>query len=247
MATIKAEVRKLYTVRSTYAVLAFCLVLMVIYAFWVGGIKAGSNSAAVTDPYKLAILIREAVSFLAFFGSLVGILLITAEYRYNTITYTLTSARKRSQVLIAKILAVTLFSIFLTLFIAILSPALMYLGLAVKGLSLSHQLFPADLIWRVFFMSWGYGMWGLFLGTLIRQQVGALAAFFAIPVFIEPLLTLLLKDNAKYLPYNTITQVATNGGFKDALSHPKAALVFLFYLIIGWIVAWILFLRRDAS
>jgi ABC-type transport system involved in multi-copper enzyme maturation permease subunit len=247
IASIKAEIRKLYTVRSTYATLAFCLVLMVIFAFWVEGIKAGDNGKAVTDPYKLAILIREGVSFLAFFGSLVGILLITTEYRYNTITYTLTAVRRRSQTLFAKIVAVTLFSVFLTIFVAVFATALMYLGLAIKGFSLTHQIFPADLVWRVFFMSWGYGMWGLFLGTLIRQQVGAFAAFFAIPIFIEPLLTLLLKNNAIYLPYNVITQVATNGGFNNALSHGKAALTFLLYLAIGWAVAWYLFLRRDAS
>jgi ABC-type transport system involved in multi-copper enzyme maturation permease subunit len=247
IASLKAELRKIWTVRSTYGVLAFCFVIMLIYAFWAEGVKAGDSTRAVTDPHKVAYLIRDAVANLAFFGGLVGILSMANEYRYNTIMYTLTASRSRVRILLSKIIAVSAFSVVFTIFVAVLAPILMYIGISIKDLSLAHQVFPADLIWRVLFTSWGYAMAGLLISTLVRQQVGAIATFFALPIFVEQLVGLALKDNRVYLPFTALSQVATSEGVKNALSYNKAALVFGAYLIVGWAVAWVLFLRRDAN
>jgi ABC-2 type transport system permease protein len=249
IASLKSEIRKLYTVRSTYATLLFCLLIMGIYAFWAEGIKAGDSTLAATDPHKLAFLIRDAVGNLAFFGGIVGILALANEYRHNTIMYTLTISRSRTQTLLAKIVAVSIFSVIFTLFVAIIAPALMYLGITIKGLSLAHQTFPPDILWRVFFTSWSYSMIGLLLAALIRQQVGAIATFFALPLFIEGLLGLLLKDNAVYLPFAALQQVTSiqGNGIHKMLSPGKAAFVVTAYLVVGWVIAGILFLRRDAN
>jgi ABC-type transport system involved in multi-copper enzyme maturation permease subunit len=246
--SLKAELRKIYSVRSTYATLAFCFIIMCIYAFWVEGYKAGNGSRAVSDVHKLAFLLRDAVGNLAFFGGIVGILSFSYEYRYNTIMYTLTASNSRVRILISKIITVTLFSIFFTVFVALFATILMYLGITLKGLSLGHQVFPLDIIYKTFFTSWGYAMIGLLIASLIRNQVGAIATFFALPAFIEPLAGLALKDNRIYLPFAAMQQV-TNASpeLKHALSPGKAALVFSTYLIVGWIIAWYLFLKRDAN
>jgi ABC-2 type transport system permease protein len=246
--SLKAELRKLWTVRSTYATLAFCFAIMCIYAFWVEGYKAGDGSRAAADIHKLAFLIRDAVGNLAFFGGIVGILAFTYEYRYNTITYTLTASNSRVRILISKILAVTLYSIFFTLFVAIFASLLMFIGLTLKGLSLGHQVFPVDIIYKVLFTSWGYAMVGLLIASLVRSQVGAIATFFVIPAFVEPLSGLALKDNRIYLPFTAMQQVTTSSPeLKHALSPGKAALVFSTYLVVGWIIACYLFLKRDAN
>jgi ABC-2 type transport system permease protein len=245
--SLKAELRKIYTVRATYGVLLFCLAVMCIFAFWVEGYKAGDGSRAVTDVHKIAFLIRDAVGNLAFFGGLVGILAMAYEYRYNTIMYTLTASKSRLRILISKVFAVSIFSVFFTLFVTIMVLILMFIGISIKGLSLSHQELPLDIIWRALFTSWGYAMAGLLLASLIRQQVGAIAAFFAIPIFIEQLAGLALKDNRIYLPFTALGQVTISEGVKNALSPGKAAVVFSIYLIIGWAIAAVLFLRRDAN
>jgi ABC-2 type transport system permease protein len=245
--SLKAELRKIYTVRATYGVLLFCLAVMCIFAFWVEGYKAGDGSRAVTDVHKIAFLIRDAVGNLAFFGGLVGILAMAYEYRYNTIMYTLTASKSRLRILISKVFAVSIFSVFFTLFVTIMVLILMFIGISIKGLSLSHKEFPLDIIWRALFTSWGYAMAGLLLASLIRQQVGAIAAFFAIPIFIEQLAGLALKDNRIYLPFTALSQVTVTNGLKNVLSPGKAALVFGTYLIVGWIIAWYLFLKRDAN
>ncbi|HSX44167.1 MAG TPA: ABC transporter permease [Candidatus Saccharimonadales bacterium] len=249
IASLKSELQKIWTVRSTYLILLFSFGLMCIFAFWIEGVKAGESSKAITDPTKLASLISDAITNLAFWGGLVGILSATHEYRYNTIMYTLTSSRSRTKTLFAKVFAVAIFAVVFTVFVAVMAPIMMYLGLAVKGFSLTHQVIPTDLWWRVLFEGWGMSMLGLLLAILIRVQVGAIAAFFVIPVAIEPLAGLLLKENRAYLPFLALQQVTGLMGsdLHHVLSHSKAAMVVCAYLVVGWIVAWILFLKRDAS
>jgi ABC-2 type transport system permease protein len=245
----KSELRKIYSVRSTYAILLFSLVLMLIFAFWIEGIKAGANGAPVTSPTKLSNLALDAVTNLAFWGALVGILSMTHEYRYNTITYTLTAARRRTQALFAKVGAVSVFALLFTVFVGFASVGLMYLGLSIKGFSLAHQEIHSDLIWRILFEGWAYAMLGLLIACIIRIQVGAIAALFVLNAVVEPLIGVLLKDNQAYLPFSALQQVTKyqNGHLQHTLSHGRAALTVGIYLIIGWLVAWLLFLRRDAS
>ena len=249
MASLKSELRKIYTVRSTYAVLLFSFVLMMIFAFWIEGYKAGNGSSAATDPNKLAILLLDAITNLAFWGGIVGMLSATHEYRYNTIMYTLTASSSRSQSLLAKVISISIFAVLFAIFVTIFAGVLMYAGLAIKGLSLSHQVVPVDIIWRILFVSWGYSMVGLLLGVAIRHQIGAFVAFFVLPSAFESLVGLLLKDNRIYLPFTALQQVTHLEGsdLHRMLSHGRAAAVFLVYLVVGWIVAWYLFLRRDAN
>jgi ABC-type transport system involved in multi-copper enzyme maturation permease subunit len=249
IAYLKSEIRKLYTVRSTYVILLFSFVLMMIFAVWIEGIKAGNPGKAVTDSHKLASIFLDAITNLAFWGGIVAILSVTHEYRYNTIMYTLTASRSRSQTLLAKVGAISFFSLFFTVFVSIFAVALMYIGLAIKGASLSPQVLSPDIIWRVLYVGWGYSLLATLLAVIIRHQVGAIAAFFVMPVFLEQLLGLLLKDNRIYLPFNALQQVtqSQNTELHKSISHGRAALVFGVYLAIGWIIAWYLFLRRDAT
>jgi ABC-type transport system involved in multi-copper enzyme maturation permease subunit len=246
---LKPELRKIWTVRSTYALLLFNFALMCIFAFWIEGYKAGESSKAVTDPYKLASLLRDAATNLAFWGSLVAVNAITQEYRYNTIMYTLVASRSRTQTLLSKVVAVSIYALFFAVFVLVFAGGLMYLGLAIKGLSLSHQIIPSDLLWRILFEIWGFCMLGSLIAVIVCHQVGAIATFFATSVIVEPIIGLLLKDNRIYLPFMALQQVTQLEGsdLHHVLSHSKAALVVCVYIAAGWLVAWFLFLKRDAN
>jgi ABC-2 type transport system permease protein len=249
MASLKSEFRKIYTVRTTYLILLASVIIIAIFSFYVEGIKAGSTGAAVTDPYKLSKLVRDAVANMAGLGAIIGILSFTHEYRFNTITYTLTASRSRGKTLLAKLAAISAFSVLFTIFVALSAVGLMYLGLAIKGLGLTHQIFPTNLIWRVFFVGWGFAMIASLLAVLIRHQIGAVVTYFIIPGPVESLLGIPLKDHRIYLPFTSLQQVtgAENLRVPHALSHGRSAMVFTIYLLVGWAVAWILFLRRDAT
>lgn len=247
---IKAEFRKLVTVRSTYVISALATALVIFFAFYIEGYKLTAAEVA-NHPFLMASDVTGALSTTAIFASIVAILLMTHEYRYNTIMHTLTATNNRTKVLVGKFLAVSFYALLFTAFIGVLSPVMSYLGIRLHGMHLVPQtIHYGDLIWRTLFYGWGMGMVGLVIAMLIRNQVASIVAMFLIPGAIENLLGLLLKKNTVYLPFNALGQVLNSGDTNPAqgmLTPGKAAGVFAIYLVVGWIVAWVLFMRRDAN
>lgn len=242
---IKSEFRKLLTTRTTYVICGLALLINAFFSFWVEGYRA--DAASVHNPLKLASEVTSAVSAVSIFASLVAILLFANEYRYLTIMYTLTSANSRTKVLVSKIFVVTVFAVIFTLFMGAFSPLVTALGMHVKGLDLVPQTFHyGDLLWRTLFFGWAYSMIGLLLVALLRNQVAAIVTLFVVPSTVETLLGLLLKNNTVYLPFTALGAVMQHPEH-GAISYATAALVALGYIVFGWIVAWLLFLRRDAN
>lgn len=241
-ATLSAEFRKLLTVRSTYFISILAILLSAFFSFYLSGFRATGEDGL--NPFHLMGEINGTIGILPLFGALVAILLIAHEYRYNTIMYTLTSSNSRSKVLLAKFIVVTVYSVSFVLVGVVLSTLAMYLGLSIKNITLVDQIvYWKDVLWQGLFYAWGYGITGLLLGFLFRHVVGSIATLFLFPSTVEPLLGLLLKENAKYLPFTSLGYLNNPG----PLSAGKAALVFGAYLAVGWIIAWILFVRRDAN
>jgi ABC-2 type transport system permease protein len=253
IASIKAEFRKLWTVRSTYVIFIAAFLIAGLFAFYAEGIKA--PPAAVHDTGKLASEVMNAVTTLSLIGALAGVLLMTHEYRYNTIMYTLTSSNSRLKTLVAKIVAATAFSIIFTVVFACLAPFMTWLGMSIKGLTLDPQQWDLfSLAWRSLFVGWAFQMIGLVIAVLLRNQIGTIVLIFMSPATIEPLLGLLLKHNAFYLPFSATIQVMqhqTTGTSPEtmhiAMSYGKAAVVVLIYLVIAWAAAALLFRWRDAN
>lgn len=251
MPTLRSEFKKLLTVRSTYIITALVTAFVIFITFYVIGWRM--NAHDLHDPNQLASTITGALS-LTVFGAIVAILLMTHEYRYNTIMYTLTSSNSRSKVLLSKFIVVSVYALLLSVLIGVLSPLMTYLGVHANGHTLVPQtLHYGDLIWRSLFYGWGFSMAGLLFALLSRNQVASIAALFVIPDFIEQLLGLLLKHNTVYLPFSSLSQVLNAGSgngrvdTSSTLSPGKAAGVFCIYLAVGWAVSWYLFLRRDAT
>ncbi len=246
MQTIKSEFRKLLTIRSTYIITTLVILFVAFIAFYVEGWRL--KPFELHESGQLASDTYGALG-LMLFGAVIAILFMTHEYRYNTIMYSLTSSNSRSKVLASKILVISCYAIFLTIIIGVLSPVATYLGVHAHGhVLVSQTIYYKDVIWRSLFYGWAYAMLGLLLATLIRVQVGAIVALFAIPAAIEPLLSQLLNKNAVYLPFTSLSQLVGDGALGGgSLAPGRAALVFCGYLVVGWAVAWVLFLRRDAN
>ncbi len=248
---IKAEFRKLFTVRSTFVMVTLSFLMVTVFAFYVEGIRATGN---IEDPGKLASSVLNAINTVSLFMAIIALLLFAHEYRYNTIMYTLTSSNSRTKTLLAKIIAVSGFAVVFSVLIGVYSPLMTYLGLQVKGFELAPQTLDyADLLWRTVFTGWAYGMLGLLFAALLRNQVAAIVAFFVLPGPVEALFGLVLKHNVVYLPFTALQQVASVSSQRPpeagmlSLSPEKGALVFVTYLVFGWFIAWLLFLRRDAN
>ncbi|HSX34621.1 MAG TPA: ABC transporter permease [Candidatus Saccharimonadales bacterium] len=246
-AAVKSEIRKILTVRSTYAILLVTVLLLGLFSFYATGFRA--SAAQLLDPNLLKEQIQQAVISTGLLGSIVGLLLVTNEYRYNTIMYTLTSSNSRTKVFFAKFIAVTAFSAVFTLIVAILAPVLTLAGVAVHGgAGLAPQTLQlSPLFWQVLFVGWGYSIFSFVIAMLIRVQVGAISAVFLIPAMVEPLLGLAMKKDAVYLPFNALQSVVVENSSLKALSSGAAAGVTALYVAGLLIVAWVLFHRRDAN
>jgi ABC-type transport system involved in multi-copper enzyme maturation permease subunit len=246
MAELRAEFLKLTRTRSTYYVIAISLVLEGIFAFWANGVKV--EAARLAMPTFLQSQVVDAIGALGLIGGFVAVLLVTQEYRFNTIMYTLASSNRRLKVFLAKFIVLSLFAVVFTAVMAALSPLLVMLGVAIQGGHLSSQhMYYADILWRVFFYGWGYMMAGMVIGFLARNQIAAFAGMLLLPGLIEQLLGLVLKENAIYLPFSALDAVLHPGTGSHVLTVAGAAGVYLIYLALGWAAALALFLRRDAN
>jgi ABC-type transport system involved in multi-copper enzyme maturation permease subunit len=227
--------------------IGLAVLFTVFFAFYIEGYKL--TGADLRDPNQLANDVTGALTSLPMiFGAVIAILLVAHEYRYNTIMYALTSSNSRSKVLLAKFIVISGFALVFTLFIAVLSPTMSYLGVHAHGHSLAPQTIDyGSLLWRALFNGWAYLSAALLLAVLIRNQIGAIVSLFIIPTF-EQVLSLLLKGNSVYLPFISLNSVLVHPDPKQGMiTYAHAALVFALYLAVGWIIAWVLFLRRDAN
>jgi len=262
---LKSEFKKLFTVRSTYGWILLALILVGIFAIYGEGFNDASNlmKSKPNDPAAslfIAGTINQMANFTAIFGGIVALLLITHEYRYNTITYTLTASNSRSKVLLSKVLAILGFVFVYSVALAAAGLAMIYLGLALSGNVLPHQdINYLTYIGKILFYSEAYALAALALGFLVRNQVGAFASLFIIPGPVEALIGLLLKHNAVYLPFMALQQVIQSPVLPGARpAHPDnndmgyltplhGAEVFMVYLVVVWLITWLLFQRRDAN
>ena len=246
MKELRSEIRKLLSVRSTYYILALTLGLVVLVGFYIEGYRL--DPQLLKDPLLLSNTAPDAITSLILLGGIVGLLLMTHEYRYNTIIYTMTTSKSRTRILVSKFLAMTIFAIFFCALVGLLSPSMTYLGVHAahhSDLMAPQSIHYADVAWRVLYYGWAYIVAALMLAVLIRNQVAAIASLFLIPT-IEQLLSLLLKNNSVYLPFTSLGSLVSTPT-QGSITHVHAAFLFTGYLIIGWAAAWILFLRRDAQ
>lgn len=253
-ATFKAEVRKLFSVRSTYFIWVLSWLLITLFAFWIIGYKGGGGAdASIPNAKAMEDVFLNGGTVISVFVAIIGALFAVHEYRYNMIMYTLTSSNSRSKVLLAKFLVIGLFTVGFTI-LSLLFAVICYR----LGLSLRHASLPAqdwDILsttGRTIFYNLSYGFIGLITGLISRNIAAAVVTFFLVPVTVEPLIGILLHDNATYLPFAALEKVRVTVPEGPMLIHgmispSRAVGVVCIYLAVATFVTWLLFNRRDAN
>lgn len=245
MATLKAEFRKLLSVRSTYILSVVGLVLAGTIAFWGNGLRGPE----VFMPSQIQDSVYNNFTIVSIFTGIVAVLLICHEYRYSTIGYTFTASNNRLKVLLAKLAVTGVYAVIMGIVTIFWVIGLITLGAHIGGHHIGTQIFDVTgTLWKTMAYSVG-GVWfGLFLGAVSRSLVFAIVAYFAIPT-VEPILHALLKVSNNAMPMTAQNQillssdVATPGVYSPLAS----AGVFGLYLLGLGIVAAVLFMRKDAN
>jgi ABC-2 type transport system permease protein len=260
---VGTELLKLRTTRVWWAL----LLTGVLLAFLQAGLLAGTAGLSLgqgaaptpppTDPAMLRTIYTGGLNYGYVVTLSLGVLGMAGEYRHLTITPTLLAVPRRSRLVTAKVVAYLLaglgYGVAFILAGAVLGGIVVVargypLGLGASGVVRAMLLaMLACAIWAVF---------GLGLGTLIRNQIVALLVGIAFAVLAGPLLALALQaahagSVAQYLPNQAsaaLVQGASGGGIEQTLlPWWGGGLVLLTYGIVFAALGTVLTTRRDVT
>jgi ABC-2 type transport system permease protein len=242
-----AELVKLRTVRSTWG---FLLVALLFAGLIAAGNIGGTAADDRLDPelqYKIVLDTTLPASILAI---LIGILLVTNEFRHGTIARTLLATPRRWKFVAIKLLVggFTGAVLMTAMLAAVLVTASIWLGIIDVPIA-PGQL--ADGAWRALLVVAVAGLFGAAIGGAVHSQVGALVGALLWMFVLEPIcwvvLGLLDLDGvSEYLPAAALGSAvdSTSGA---PLSWGSAVLVACAWAGLASAVALFRTGRRDIT
>ncbi|GAA3449791.1 hypothetical protein [Dactylosporangium matsuzakiense] len=196
---MRAEIRKLTTVRTPLLLLLAALTLVV----------AGAGSRIAKHPED-AVGAAAHAGLAALFPLMLGIMAMAGEYRHRTIADTYLATPERTVVLLRKF---TLYT-FIGAGFGVLGAGIA----AIIADNVPFKVLAGIVAWNALFAAIGVG-----LGALVRSQVGAIAGALAWLALIEGVAAELVgADAARWLPFRAAMSL---GGMDAGLGQGTAAAV----------------------
>lgn len=245
-ALVAAEVLKL---RTTRAWIGYLLALLALTGI-VAAAYAGSADLFSTDDAELSRDIVSGSTVAGLIALLVGIVMVTSEWRHGTITRTFLVMPRRLPVLVAKEITALLVGALLAVIavlgtLAVAVPILssreasfvFESGVAVRG----GQVVLASALW---------GAIGVGVGALLKSQTFALVAAILWFVLVEGIVVSLLglidlEGVRDFLPGSALG--ALDGSVDDQLSPAVGGLVGLGYAIVLGALGYLRISRSDVT
>lgn len=250
---IRSEWTKLYTLRSTrYSLLASliasigfaCIAAAVVSHHWP---QMQPREKANFDPFRLS-LFGVMIAQLAI--GVLGVMTMTGEYTTGMIRSTFCAVPKRLPVLWGKMTVFGLVSYALmlpTVFLAFLLSQTILSGRHIN-IALSHHGVVPALCGTALYLAL-VGLFGLAIGTIIRNTAGGITTVAAILFVIPPLMNVLPAswNNAisPYLPSNAGSAIMQLHRDSGSLAPWTGLGVFACYVAVGTVIAAVLLKRRD--
>ena len=241
-----AELLKLRTLRSTWG---FVVVTLLFAGLVTAGNIGGATPSERLDPdlqSRITLDIAFPTSVLAL---LLGIILVTNEFRHGTIARTLLATPRRGRFVVAKLLTGATVGVWLT--IAALAVALVTTLIWLGALDIPLE--PGELgdgAWRAFVAALVAGVLGAAVGGAVHSQVGALVGTLMWIFVLEPicwvLLALLDVDAvADYLPAAALGGMVDSEG--EGLSWLRSVGVACGWVAVAAVLAFLRTNRRDVT
>lgn len=246
IALYAAELLKLRTVRSTWG---FVLVSMLFAGLVTAGNIGGSTPSDRLDPAlqsQIALDVAFPASVLAL---LLGLILVTNEFRHGTIARTLLATPRRGRFVVVKLLAGATVGAWLAVVaLAVASvTGVIWLGILDIPLELGEW---SDGAWRALVAALVAGAFGSAIGGAVHSQVGALVGTLVWMFVLEPicwvLLGLLDVDGvASYLPAAALGGMVDSEG--EGTSWLRSVAVASGWAAVAAALAFIRTNRRDIT
>lgn len=241
MRLVLSELLKLRTAPRTPLILVVSMVALA----GVGGaaVSHDANVGNLADPGSDIVEVAGISTFLAL---ILGILVVTWDYRHGTIVQTFFAEPRRERVMGAKLVVGVVVGVLLVV-LALIPPvvvAKIWLGgeFDVGTLDWEHvgRLLMASVLWVVI---------GMGLGAALQTQVGALMTALIWFLVVENLLAGLgswVWDVGSYLPGHVLDQFAL-GSESEAFGPTTAGLISLAYALLIAAVGLVSVVRRDVA
>jgi ABC-2 type transport system permease protein len=238
-----AELLKLRTARTYWALAGAALGLVVLITVL---------TLALTDDFRTEDDVRSVLATAGASGLLMlvlGVVASAGEYRHGTIASTLLFTPNRLRVMAAQALACAVAGLVVGLAAAALTAAIALPWLSAKG---APSLSGGELL-GLFFGGVLYGALaaalGAGVGALLRNQVVAVVLVLVVLFVVDPTVSALVDDYAKFSLGGLGTSMSggsgEDAGASDLLPFAVAALVWAGYTAVLVVAAAILTARRD--
>jgi ABC-2 type transport system permease protein len=240
-ALVRSELLKLRTTRTALWLILGMLALIVLFTL-LNGLVA-QTTALLGRQSQFQLLSNGSIA--SAFAAILGLMSMTTEVRHGTIRTTMLTEPRRTRVLIAKLIATTAFGAALGVVGIALSFAIGRLCLDARGIPLS--LTGADLRLVVVGAIAAAALWGMFgvaVGAVVRNQVGAIVGGLMWVLLAENILFALVPSVGRYLPA-TVANVLTRIETPHQLPITAGVLLFCAYIVVAVAVAALVTERRD--
>ncbi|MPZ61964.1 MAG: ABC transporter permease [Propionibacteriales bacterium] len=258
---VRSEVLKIRSTRLWWALLLGAILLVMVQAGFTAAFEGqdqGFGETSVLPSGDSPELVRTVYTqgFFAgyIFALILGITGLTGEYRYQTITPTFLVAPKRYPIVVAKIVAHLFFGVLYG--VACTAAAIVAGGivLVAKGFDfgLTAEGVPRALATSVLAMAL-WTIFGIGVGTLIKNQIAAILVGVAVAYIVEPLLGLVLsvleiEAVGKYLPTAASTGLFESFSYgQSLLAWWQGGLVLIAYACLFALLGVLLSVRRDIT
>jgi ABC-2 type transport system permease protein len=247
---LRAESRKLLTTQVWLWMFVLQLGLTLLVACLVSAF-----SKTTDEGVPLESILNGTVGFAVLIASVLGVIGITGEYRHLTATPTFLSVPRRGTVIGAKLLTYFVTGLLLGVVAVVVSIAVADPWLSARGFDVD---LGSDSVVRIIvggiIASGIWGIIGVGVGALLRNQIAAVVGIVLYRFLIEGILSAIPKvQNAyPYLPGGATTSLlqgsdGSSGAPFDLLSPWVGGLALLAYGLVFAILGSQLTVRRDVS
>jgi ABC-2 type transport system permease protein len=249
-ALLQAELLKVRSTRTPVGLLLATLGFVVLTTV-VSVPTAGADTAPISldDPGLLTGAVGSSFGVPQVVMLLLGAMVFTQEFRYGTVTSTYLGEPRRTRILVAKWLALIIFSVVLTIATVAVS---LPVGTALIN-SRGGDVTMAALFWQMFAAAFvvmaAFGVIGVALGALLRNQIVAVLVVLVWMLVVEQIVIHDYPVVGRWMPggatYALMRLAPANGLDDKLLSVPSAGILLAAYVGVAVVLALRLTPRRD--
>jgi len=243
MTGLRNEILKLRTVRGPLLLLAAGQLIVIA-----GASGLFVSGADIADPNTPLRAVAHA-GLVSIFSLILGIVGMAGEYRHKTVTDTFLGTPRRGRVVADKLVVYAAAGVAVGLVSSVVSTTITALWMSGKGGSLDlsdpavWRTLAGCVVWNACFAAIGVG-----LGALIRNVVGAIAVALAWIALVEGIVSQLLGDLGKWLPFASgVALEDIPAANVQQLPPWGGGLVLATYAVVFAAVAVSTTVRRDVS